>query len=69
MTATDASRLRFPKTAFRSARLRGLFRDELTCPNALYFDGSVSRLLVTGEKRDSFGPPLGPILGVYEKQK
>ena len=46
-----------------------LFRDELDCPNALYFDGSVSRLLVTGEARDSFGPPLGPILGVYDKQK
>lgn len=44
-----------------------LFRDELKCPNALYFDGSVSRLLISGEKRDNFGPPLGPILGIYEK--
>lgn len=46
-----------------------LFRDMLGCPNALYFDGSVSRLRVTGEKRDLFGPPLGPILGVYQRGK
>lgn len=46
-----------------------LFRDTLHCPNALYFDGSVSRLRVTGEKRDLFGPPLGPLLGVYQRGK
>jgi uncharacterized protein YigE (DUF2233 family) len=44
-----------------------LFRDDLKCPNALYLDGSVSRLRIAGETRDSFGPPLGPILGIYKK--
>ncbi|MEQ1652519.1 MAG: phosphodiester glycosidase family protein, partial [Hyphomicrobium sp.] len=45
-----------------------LFRDQLKCPNALYLDGSVSRLRVAGEKRDTFGPPLGPLLGVYSRE-
>jgi uncharacterized protein YigE (DUF2233 family) len=46
-----------------------LFRDTLECPNALYFDGSVSRLRVTGTQRELFGPPLGPLLGVYRRSK
>lgn len=44
-----------------------LFRDNLKCNNALYFDGSVSRLLVHGETRATAGPKLGPLLGVYER--
>lgn len=44
-----------------------LFRDVLKCPNALYLDGSVSRLSVAGEQRTTAGPRLGPLLGVYAK--
>ncbi len=46
-----------------------LFRDALKCPDALYFDGSVSRLAVGGEARSTPGPRLGPLLGVYARQK
>lgn len=42
-----------------------LFRDALKCKDALYFDGSVSRLLVPSDKRSTDGPRLGPLLGVY----
>ncbi|MEQ1714422.1 MAG: phosphodiester glycosidase family protein [Hyphomicrobium sp.] len=46
------------------------FRDHLQCPNALYFDGSVSRLLFAGDtRRDVSGPALGPLLAVYAKAK
>jgi len=46
-----------------------LFRDALLCPNALYFDGSVSRLAVAGETRATAGPRLGPLLGLYARHK
>lgn len=41
-----------------------LFRDELATPNALYFDGSVSRLFDKATGRHDAGFPLGPIVGV-----
>ncbi len=44
-----------------------LFRDALNCPNALYLDGSVSRLLTAGAVRNTAGPQLGPLLGVYRR--
>ena len=40
-----------------------LFRDELGTPNALYFDGSVSRLYRRDTGRHDLGFPLGPIIG------
>lgn len=46
-----------------------LFRDKLKCPNALYFDGNVSRLKTAGDLIPEFGPKLGPILGVYRRSK
>lgn len=46
-----------------------LFRDHLKCPNALYFDGSVSQLRIAGQFRPAFGPRLGPMLGVYRARK
>ncbi|HPG89689.1 MAG TPA: phosphodiester glycosidase family protein [Hyphomicrobium sp.] len=46
-----------------------LFRDQLKCPNALYFDGNVSRLRTPGDLMPEFGPKLGPILGVYRRNK
>ena len=41
-----------------------LFRDLLETPNALYFDGKVSRLFAPDLGRDDFGVRLGPIVGV-----
>lgn len=41
-----------------------LFRDRLETPNALYLDGSVSRLWAPAIGRKDFGRAMGPILGV-----
>jgi uncharacterized protein YigE (DUF2233 family) len=40
-----------------------LFRDALQAPNALYLDGSVSRLYAPEIGRHDIGFPMGPILG------
>ena len=40
-----------------------LFRDRLGTPNALFLDGSISRLHAPDMGRDDFGFPLGPIVG------
>lgn len=40
------------------------FRDFLKLPNALYFDGKVSRLYAPDVNRSDFGFALGPIIGV-----
>jgi uncharacterized protein YigE (DUF2233 family) len=40
-----------------------LFRDELDLPNALYFDGSISRLYAPSLARHDGGFPMGPIVG------
>lgn len=40
-----------------------LFRDVLRLPNALYFDGNISRLYAPDLERDDFGFALGPIVG------
>lgn len=39
------------------------FRDRLGVPNALYFDGRVSRLYAPGFGRADLGLPIGPIIG------
>ena len=41
-----------------------LFRDILDLPNALYFDGRISRLYAPAVGRNDFGLPLGPIVAV-----
>ncbi|WP_299678042.1 phosphodiester glycosidase family protein [uncultured Roseobacter sp.] len=41
-----------------------LFRDHLSLPNALYFDGKISRLYAPELGRSDFGFSLGPIVGV-----
>ncbi len=41
-----------------------LFRDELKLPQALYFDGNVSRLYAPSLNRSDAGFQLGPIIGV-----
>ncbi len=43
-----------------------LFRDRLKCPDALFFDGTVSSLHAPALKRSDFRMNLGPILGVTE---
>jgi uncharacterized protein YigE (DUF2233 family) len=40
-----------------------LFRDELELPDALYFDGNVSRLYAPALGRHDGGFPMGPIVG------
>ena len=40
-----------------------LFRDGLGMPNALYFDGKISRLYAPDLGRNDLGFPMGPIVG------
>lgn len=40
------------------------FRDGLGLPDALYFDGNISRLYAPGIGRDDFGFPMGPIVAL-----
>ncbi len=40
------------------------FRDGLWLPDALYFDGSISRLYAPSIGRDDWGFPMGPIVGL-----
>ena len=41
-----------------------LFRDALACPNALYLDGTISRLYAPEIRRQEPGVAMGPIVGV-----
>ena len=41
-----------------------LFRDGLGLPQALYFDGRISRLYAPDLGRNDFGFPMGPIVGL-----
>jgi len=43
-----------------------LFRDVIDVPNALYFDGNISRLYAPGIGRNDLGFALGPIVGTVE---
>ncbi len=43
-------------------RLARFMRDELSCPNALYFDGAVSSLWYPAGDRQDNGYPLGPLI-------
>ncbi|MFD1794702.1 phosphodiester glycosidase family protein [Paracoccus aurantiacus] len=44
-----------------------LFRDGLAARNALYFDGSISRLYAPQVRRNDFGWPMGPIIGLVDE--
>ncbi|WP_353475565.1 phosphodiester glycosidase family protein [Salipiger sp. H15] len=46
-----------------------LYRDGLKMPNALFFDGNVSRLFAPQVGRSDIGRPLGPIIGVVVPAK
>ena len=45
-----------------------LFRDALNLPNALYFDGNISRLYAPELGRHDAGFPMGPVVGVVVEQ-
>ncbi|THH35187.1 hypothetical protein E4Z66_15290 [Aliishimia ponticola] len=45
-----------------------LFRDALGVPNALYFDGNISRLHAPELNRSDAGFPMGPIIGAVTSQ-
>jgi uncharacterized protein YigE (DUF2233 family) len=45
-----------------------LFRDDLGLPNALYFDGNISRLYAPELDRHDAGFPMGPIVGTVVPQ-
>ena len=45
-----------------------LFRDGLGLPEALYFDGSISRLLDHGSGRHDGGFPMGPMVGLVVRR-
>ncbi len=45
-----------------------LFRDALGLPDALYFDGNISRLFAPGLQRHDAGFPMGPIVGTVVPQ-
>jgi uncharacterized protein YigE (DUF2233 family) len=44
-----------------------LFRDHLGLPDALYFDGTISRLYAPGIGRNDLGRRMGPIVGVLDR--
>ncbi|AGT10483.1 phosphodiester glycosidase family protein [Paracoccus aminophilus] len=46
-----------------------LFRDELGARDALYFDGSISRLYAPELNRSDFGRKMGPIIGLTGKSE
>jgi uncharacterized protein YigE (DUF2233 family) len=46
-----------------------LFRDALETPQALYFDGNVSRLHVPGMGRSDWGRQMGPVVGLVVPQE
>ncbi len=48
-------------------RFARLFRDELSCANALYFDGTISSAWIPSFKRKDHPAPLGPMVVVLEK--
>lgn len=54
--------------AVNFAEFGRLFRDALKTPNALYFDGKVSRLYAPELQRNDFGFQMGPIVGLVEAE-
>jgi len=69
-TSSDGSRVVFaisnnPVTFYQFGRL---FQSALSLPNALYFDGNVSRLHAPKLGRSDIGRAMGPIVGVVGRQ-
>ena len=65
-TSADGQRVVFvlSRNAVTFHDFGSLFRDALTLPNALYFDGNISRLYAPSLGRSDAGFSLGPIVGV-----
>lgn len=65
-TSADGARAVFAisNTAVTFHEFGSLFRDVLNLPNALYFDGSISRLYAPSIGRNDLGFRLGPIVGL-----
>lgn len=45
-------------------KFASFFRDQLDCENALFLDGSISRLYDPASSRNDIGPAMGPIVGI-----
>lgn len=54
-------------TAVTFYEFAAYFRDTLKAPNALYLDGTISRLYAPEIARNEPGLPMGPIIGVVKK--
>ncbi|AGI69968.1 hypothetical protein DUF2233 [Octadecabacter antarcticus 307] len=65
-TSSDGSRAVFAisNNAVNFHDFGTLFRDRLSLPDALYFDGKISRLYAPSLNRSDFGWQLGSIVGV-----
>lgn len=68
-TSADGRRVVFAisRNAVSFHQFGSLFRDHLQLPNALYFDGNISRLHAPQLDRSDAGFMMGPIVGVVEK--
>ncbi len=67
----EAGRAHFAisEEAVSFGRFARLFRDRLHCPNALFLDGSVSRLWDAHGGRKDVGARVGPLLAVLDRAK
>jgi len=65
-TSADGTRAVFAisRNAVTFHDFGSLFRDALTLPNALYFDGNISRLYAPMLGRNDAGFSMGPVVGV-----
>ncbi|MEY8828143.1 phosphodiester glycosidase family protein [Sedimentitalea sp. XS_ASV28] len=65
-TSADGSRAVFviSRNAVTFHEFGSMFRDALNLPNALYFDGNISRLYAPSIGRNDLGFRLGPIVGL-----
>lgn len=67
-TSADGTRVVFAisRNAVTFHQFGSLFRDHLKLPNALYFDGNISRLHAPQIGRSDAGFMMGPVVGVIE---
>ncbi len=67
-TSADGTRVVFAisRNAVTFHQFGSLFRDQLELPNALYFDGNISRLHAPQIGRSDAGFMMGPVVGVVE---
>ncbi|MEL0439012.1 phosphodiester glycosidase family protein [Phycobacter sp. K97] len=67
-TSADGQRAVFviSRNAVTFHQFGSLFRDHLKLPNALYFDGNISRLHAPQLGRSDAGFAMGPVVGVVE---